>query len=471
MRRLVGRAELLGCMALVGAGCASHHAKISSTIGAYTSGQYAQAETSATNLEGEYDADDNDRLLYLLEEGQILTMTGKAQHAHKVLSEAHDLTAPYLDEKSDVSVTEIAVSTLLNPTTSSYTGTSYDRIMLDTLQAMSSMQLGDAAAARVELNHAGRWQVDAKANNARRIEEAQDKLEEEGGSNGYDVAGAKENDAVSLALEKQYASLKDLRGYQGYVNPYTDHLSGVFRLTRGRAQDASRARDYFRQAAAVLSGPAKKAMLEDATRASRRAAGRTLAPSTYVYFFTGLAPMREEFKLRIPIPFTERDQNGQQHLRIIYVAAAFPTLKLRDDHLSGFTVDGASGKAVEIANLDSIVGQTFQDELPLVITQAIASAALKGAAQYGLAKELGGLGNLAGAVLTELTTSADLRTWETLPKQIHYLRVNTPADGKLTVKAGGRTLRTVAVEPRSDNVVWITIPSTAAQPAVAKAKL
>ena len=439
---------------------------MSSTVDAYAAGQYASAEQDAARLEAEHEPGDNDRLLDLLEEGQILTVTGKAERGRAILMEAQDLTAPYLDEESDTSLTEVTGATLVNPTVSTYRGTSNDRIMLNTLQAMNSMQIGDGAAARVDLNRAQAWQEDVKANNARRIEEAQAKLEEEGEKGGYDVATALKSDEVDSALTKQYASLKDLRGYKGYVNPYAQHLSGVYRLSLGRAQEANRARDYFRQAAGVLSGEAKEAVMKDATRASLAAAGRRLTPSTYVYFFNGLAPAREEFKLRIPVPFKE---DGK--LRVIYIAAAFPTLKIREGQLAGLSVVGAPRGSVEIANMDAIVAQTFQDELPMVITQAIVSAALKGAAQYGLAKGLGGWGNLAGAVMTELTTAADLRTWETLPKQIRYVRIDTPADGKLVIEGGGRTLGAVEVEPGQNNVVWVTVPSPTAIPATAKAAL
>ena len=121
--------------------------------------------------------------------------------------------------------------------------------------------------------------------------------------------------------------------------------------------------------------------------------------------------------------------------------------------------------------MDGIVAQTFKDQLPLVITQSLVSAAAKGAAQYGLSK-LGAAGNLAGILLTEISTSADLRSWETLPKAIRYVRVDTPSDGRIVLTSpSGKEVAQVQVEPGRDNIVWITLPSSLASPMVTKAVL
>ena len=450
------------CSMLAGAGCASHATKMSSTMGAYTAGQYVQAETSAADLTADHGPGDNDRLLYLLEAGQILTATGKASESQKYLAEAQEIVAPYLDEKSDVSVSQTAASTILNPTVATYVGTGYDRVMMSTLQATNAMLMSDPAAARVEFNRARNWQEDLKLNNARRIEEAQKSVEEEGSSQGFSTSSVTANANVSAALDRQYGVVRNLRGYAGYVVPYTQHLSGVFRLSLGTSSDANQAASEFRQVAGVLTGPAKEAVLEDVARARSRSVGANLAPSTYVYFMTGLAPSRDQFTLRFPVPIGGK---------IIWVVAAFPTLELHEDYVSSFAVDGAAGKAVTITDMDGVVGQAFSDALPAVIAQSVVSAAIKGAGQYAMNEALGGWGGLAGAVLTELTTAADLRAWETLPKQIQYLRLDTPGDGKIRIKGGGRNLGVVEVSPGKDNVVWVTVPSSSASPARATAAL
>lgn len=441
------------------AGCASHTRKVAPTIQAYSAGERILAAQEALELQADHPAGDNDRLLYLLESGQILTVTGQIDKARDVLDEAAAITRPYLDEKSEASVSQAAAATLLNPTVTVYVGTSYDRVMLSTLQAMTSLQASDPARARVELNQAALWQQDAVLNNAARIEKAQQEIASKNPSRSRAPSG------VQAGLDEEYDSIQNLQGYSGYVNPYTEHLSGVFRLSLGNAADAGKSVALFRRAADVLDGIAREAVLTDVARAQHAASGRSVAPATYVYFLRGLAPKRQQFKLRVPIPFRENNQT-----RVIYIAAAFPKLVVRPDYGMSLAVEGA-GQSVEICNMDGIVAQTFKDQLPLVITQSLVSAAAKGAAQYGLSK-LGAAGNIAGILLTEISTSADLRSWETLPKAIRYVRVDTPSDGRIVLTSpSGKEVAQVQVEPGRDNIVWITLPSSVASPMVTKAVL
>jgi len=54
------------------------------------------------------------------------------------------------------------------------TGYAYDKVMMNAYKALNYIQLGDRDAARVELNRALQRQRDAVADNAKRIEAAQE---------------------------------------------------------------------------------------------------------------------------------------------------------------------------------------------------------------------------------------------------------------------------------------------------------
>ena len=71
------------------------------------------------------------------------------------------------------------------------------------------------------------------------------------------------------------------------------------------------------------------------------------------------------------------------------------------------------------------------------------------------------------------STSADLRSWRTLPKQIHVCRVPTPEDAQIHITAdGSREFGNIGVAPGECNLVVITLPSAQApSPAVVSIQL
>jgi hypothetical protein len=123
-----------------------------------------------------------------------------------------------------------------------------------------------------------------------------------------------------------------------------------------------------------------------------------------------------------------------------YVGAAFPTLKLQDGHLPSLNVaaGGTNETTVLLSSMDSLVGRAFKDELPTIITKTLISTAVKAAASYGVSK---GVENqsvwaklLIKAVIAIAQASvniADTRTWNTLPKEVQFCRIPTPADRKI----------------------------------------
>ena len=136
--------------------------------------------------------------------------------------------------------------------------------------------------------------------------------------------------------------------------------------------------------------------------------------------------------------------------------------------------------AARNAALDAAVEAEFDARLPLIVTQEIMSSAGKAAATWAASQAAyqqdstaGVLVQIVGIAYQAASTAADLRAWTTMPKQVALLRVPTPADGALEVRAGGaeaqpgRTLCTLAVAPGAPNIVHMSLPSAAApHPAV-----
>lgn len=104
--------------------------------------------------------------------------------------------------------------------------------------------------------------------------------------------------------------------------------------------------------------------------------------------------------------------------------------------------------------MDSIISREFKNELPLVITRTVLSAAVKAGAQFAAQYAVRGnsLAQLAvvitGTAYQLITNDADLRTWTTLPKSIYIAKLPTPPDG--IVEIGGRK---VSVDTKGSCVI------------------
>ena len=163
--------------------------------------------------------------------------------------------------------------------------------------------------------------------------------------------------------------------------------------------------------------------------------GTPVPPTTYVIFETGSAPIRGQIRIDVPLFIVGVSD-------VPYVGAAFPTLKIQDGHLPSLNVSavGINETTVLLSSMDSIVGQAFKDELPTIITKTLVSTAFKAAAFYGVSKSIESQSfwtKLAVkamiAIVQASVNIADTRTWNTLPKEVQFCRIETPPDRKITL--------------------------------------
>ncbi|MCU0793213.1 MAG: hypothetical protein MUE42_10295 [Opitutaceae bacterium] len=186
----------------------------------------------------------------------------------------------------------------------------------------------------------------------------------------------------------------------------------------------------------------------------------TPASLTYVIYETGSAPYRDQVRIDIPLFLVTSG--------ISYVGAAFPTIETVGAHagpLQITTSDGASYPSALVASMDSVVAQDFKNEWPTILTKTLISTATKATIDAILQKQIQDQAGAGGALLFKLATAvaqaavniADTRTWRSLPKEFHYARLATPADGRLTLTAGGLST-TVVLEPAAVNVVYVKSP-------------
>jgi uncharacterized protein len=541
-RRLV----LVGLSAVVLAltGCQTYTSQTADRDTAVRSGNLAFAAAQA-DKDAEKNKDGKDGILYRLEQGAILrsaalanlqdpnaqataqlgqTATNQALQSGTPVSpriayltrsiaafDAAEERINKYEEEAKVHLSAEAGALVTNQAAIPYRGRAYDKVMLNTYKALNYLQLGDSAAARVELNRALQRQRDAVDANAKKIEESK-RLAEEARSKGvkdeqgrqgsaYDVDKAKSDPRTGTALNSIESELDTtIQAYGNYVNPFAVFLDGlVFTIQGTDASDLERGRKSLERVAAM--SPNNPYLRADLAAAEAMAQGRSpdtavlttetpaapvaaaaavgtapavlatteVAPAApvaapvvssngdlvYVIFETGAAPFRDQIRIDIPVILVTS--------KLSYVGAAFPKIKLVPDYVPTLNVTCASGvyPTSAIASMDSVVAQDFKNEWPTILTKTLITTATKAIIQATIQKQLndqgamaGLIGGLALGVVNASTNIADTRTWRSLPKQFQYARIPAPADRELTLSAGGGT-EVVALEQGHVNVVYV----------------
>jgi hypothetical protein len=446
---------LAGLSLLIGlSGCSSYNSKAEPMLEAYRHGQFAVAAQEAA-VRVEKTKGSHNELVWLLEAGTVARAAGQFEQSNGYFDQADAILSKF-EAEPPVSVSAEAASMVSNEKIKPYRGRPYDGIMVNTYKALNYLQLGNPDAARVELNRAYERQVQAVEKNAKRIEKAQEEAKNDKQAN---VEKARKDPKFSGQLDEAFGDLNEMDGdafspYRDYVNPFTEFTQGLFFTLAGEdASDAERGVKAFARVADMAK--VNPYLAADAKLADDIADGGKPPKLTYVIFETGLGPKREEIRIDLPVFIVGGG--------VDYVGAAFPRIVTRDDYVPALTIM-AGGKPFTtqvVSNLDNVVKREFKNELPATITKIIMASASKAAAAYAAneATKSNAWANIATRVTATVyqagMNQADLRTWLTLPKQLQYARLETPADGQLTLTESGGAAQSVALEPGQINIVFI----------------
>jgi uncharacterized protein len=371
---------------------------------------------------------------------------GAYERAAKFFASADDKIDDY-EEKAKHSVSASISSAVVNPATSPYRGQAYDKVMASTYQALNFLAIGDPERARASLNKAYKRQKDAVAENEKRIERDQEKIEaakngtltdEKGktASSGIDVDRSQKDPKVASALDNLNAGLDArTKTYADYVNPFTTFLDGLFMMTNSTdAQEKERAAKEFARVASIAED--NPYLREDTLLAEDLAKGNTMPKLTYVIFESGEAPHKEE--LLIPVPLFLFTAN-----EILYTQVPLSRLVFNDQFNPALTITtgGAQTATATVCGMDSVIAKDFKNALPSMWLNALLCASTKAIIQHELNKSIDknatGYGalfaKLAVAVTSVATTRADTRSWRALPKTFSYARLSTPDDKTITL--------------------------------------
>lgn len=442
---------VVGALALVLVGCGSTVRPAQQTFRAGNiDGALASLERDMPRA-----SEGNDAVLFWLEYGSVLHHAGQFERSSEALLEAEARMAA-LDARPATSVSAEAAALISNPNAVAYHGKAYDRVMSPLYRGINALLEGDAETPRQAFNEAALQLADAIAWRQASI----DLINEErqawsaGARQPLRVEQTMNDPTMQSRLRDAYGDLEQFQPYAGYGNPFAELLHAVYLLgVQQDGADADRARTMLRRVLGMVPGnahvPSDLAAAEQAAATGQRVRG-----VTYVIFATGTAPQRESNRIDLPLFFFNDtvDYFGIALPFLVFDRAYEPDLIVR----SG----GVEARTQLVADMDRIIATDFQHELPLLVQRSLVSAAAKAAAAWGVNQAVDddgwvGLGVRVGLIAYQYSqNTTDLRTWATLPKQFQYARIETPADGRITVQRRSGESVSFELDPDRVNIVY-----------------
>ena len=430
------------CMACGCSSLSNYRSLSTSFYDQYRLGDISKAALTVSGVAAKR-AKSTDALLWRLEEGSLLRADSKFQESNLAFSQAEEIIDKY-DSRATVSARSTGsqfASLITNLKAIPYKGYAYDRIMLNTYKALNYMALGQLDEARVELLRAYERQKEALERYRHELEEAK----EEAHSRAIDIDHVTRDPHFQDQLDAYYGQYNELSTYADYVNPLTVYLDGLLFLATGAGgSDYDRARlDFERVHGMIGHTPFVDA---DLAAANKLMAGGTREPTVYVILENGLAPVRSEVRLDIPIPSKE----------VTYIGAALPVLNFQAPSIESLVITNGHQNITEtklLSDMDGVIANEFNNRLQTVIIHTVMAAAVKATAQYQLEKNFGSLGRFGGALYSIVTTQADLRSWISLPKHFQFARFSRPDSPHIYLTSADGTLNTKVDLPKSDIIL------------------
>lgn len=424
--RLSVRLATLACV-LALTGCATY----SSSFGIVEQQLAEQQYDAALQTIEEHSKNQKDRVLYLLNKGMVQRMKRDFKASNASLEAAkQEMERLYAE-----SVSENALSFVVNDATVSYAGDDYEQVLVHLYMALNYLELGERDEARVEA-----LQVDVKL---REI--------------GEDIPASKfTEDALSRYLsgliyeelgewsDAMIAYRKAYEAYKKYRENFSVDMPAMLKqdLVRlAQRQGLTEELAKYRKEFDIV--PPKK----NATRAE---------PEGELVFIlnSGLAPIKREHVIgtwapgpsvvidkskRPPRPLPPRraaQAVSESTAPPVLVNIALPYYESRPNRIAGarISVSGRQADTQLMEDIDAIARASLSARMPAITARAVARAISKGVIQEAVDKS-GKQGDDAGArllgsllvrVAAIATERADTRSWLTLPANVQLARLPLP---------------------------------------------
>jgi hypothetical protein len=354
-------------------------------------------------------------------------------------------------------IVDTAGATIVNDNIVPYKGQEYDGVMVNTYKALDFLAERNIDLARVEFNRALERQVRAKEHFNEEIRKLEDQLakQKEKGKYDLDVKEAADDPNVLAKINTQYPNLNQFEPYPDFVNPFTTYLAAVYFNLVG---DYSKAGYLFKESAGMV--PDNDYVARDLVFTDDVISGKAKMENIcWVIFENGLGPVKEEVRVDIPLFIVTS--------RVRYVGIALPRLQPRGIAYSCLTVqsDGQAYPTKQVADMERVIQTEFKKDFKAILARAIASAAVKAAAQASMENQDNGKwAALAMALYSYATTAADVRIWSALPKDFQVARCAIPANGQLLITSPDGCGFEVNIPACKNAIVYVKIIRAGARP-------
>ena len=450
--------KLLRCVLALSAvyilsGCNAPKSHLNKFNQSFEAGDFEKARDFAVKKIRQKNTPRGEDLLWSLQIGSIDRIEKNYAQSAEMFDSCEEMMAHFDAENSGVGHTVGAVA--VNENIVPYTGQVYDGVMVNTYKALNFMSTGQYDLARVEFNRALDRQRRAKESFNKEIQKQKDEIAAD--ENSENVQKSLDNPDMKQRLEEVYPSLYNFSVYPDFVNPFATYMAGLFFLID---RDYSKSVDLLKESAGMM--PENTMILEDLDMVDRViSGGHTIEPMVWVIFENGLGPVKEEFRIDLPL-FIATDN-------IRYVGIALPMLTFRQAASPYLEIKAGSktSRTQLVADMDRVIHTEFEKDFKGTLTRAIISTTTKAIAQYALEKNSGSSwASVAMAVYSFVTTAADVRIWTALPKNFQAARLTIPENGILTVS--GPALAPIQVEIGDCNyaIVYVRMINAAHQPSI-----
>lgn len=413
---------LCGCASFSSYTQTSARARLSLSQGRFEDALAAFPETTARG---------RNEVLVRLERAVILQAMGRFEESAREFELGVERIREY-ERRAVISAGRTASqagSLLVNEQILTYEGEDFEKILIHAVNAVNYLMTGDLDGARVEIRNAYARQNELRDRHARELQEA---LGERG------AAGWRES--FQKADRKGYGELeaKAAGVYSVYQNAFAYAVSALVYELGGEYDEA-----YIDLKKAILAAPDSPAVRRDLVRLSRKLGfhedmqtwidrwgepedGCGEGTDVFVIFQHGSAPVREPVSFPVLLP-----EGG-------IVFASMPVYRFVPSDTSSALVlwDGGSAETSVLSDTDAIAARNLLDRTPMLFAKQVARSAFKGWMTSRLAREHDAAGAIVGTLFSALTEQADLRTWSSLPKEIHTARAFVPEHVKrITIRS------------------------------------
>jgi hypothetical protein len=340
-----------------------------------------------------------------------------------------------IEELYTKSISAQAMSVLLNDNVLPYEGEDFEKVMINVFAALNFAQQGEADEALVEAR-----KVDLKLREFAKQYEGKNRYQEDAFIR-Y-IAGV----LYESAGERNDAFISYRKAYEAYA---------VYE------------REYGTKAPSFLLNDLVRTAHYRSLGGEEASAQRSRQGDLLLVVYAGLGPVKAETRPTVSVA----GEDGRIHTFQIALPTFVPRLTVpRTYRITATSPSDTTHGTAEVAqNITAIAARCLEDRLGMIYLKSGGRAVLKFlAAEKAKAEMASGrrsvlenlLGSLAVDVAVGLTEQADIRTWRTLPAQIHLFRVALPP-GAYTIAAassdGGFDSRDATVTVRAGRTSFLIL--------------